>query len=49
MDPHASRESAEEFMILRLVGEYPDTEGGVWKTFSYNADELNDIFGHTEG
>ena len=49
MDPHASGKSAEKLMILRLVGDDPDTEGGVWKTLFQKADELNDIFGHTEG
>jgi hypothetical protein len=49
MDPHATGECAEKLVILRLVGDNPDTEGSVWKTFFHNADEFNDIFGHTEG
>ena len=49
MDPHASSESAEKLMILRLIGDDPNTEGGIGKTFFHNADEFNDIFRHAKG
>ena len=49
MDPHASGKSAEELVVLRLVRNDPDAEGGIGETLFHNADELYDIFGHTEG
>lgn len=49
MDPHASGKSTEELVIFRLVGDDPNAEGGIGETLFHNADELYDIFGHTEG
>ena len=47
MDPHASCEGAEELVILRLVRNNPNAEGGIGKTLFHNADELYNILGHT--
>jgi len=44
VDTHPPGERAEELVSLRLHTEDPDAEGGIWKCFFHNANELDDIF-----
>ena len=37
---------AEKLVILRLIADDLDAEGGIGKRLQYNADELNYILGH---
>lgn len=46
VDPHASGEVAEQFVIFGLRTQNLDVEGGIGKRFHYQTDELYDIFRH---
>lgn len=46
VDAHASREVAQELMILRLRTRDADAEGGIREGFHDDADEFYDIFRH---
>ena len=46
VDPHTSRQVAEQFVIFGLWTQNPDPEGGVWKRLFYQTDEFYNILRH---
>lgn len=48
MDAHSSGEVTMKLMVFRLRTQDPDAEGGIWKGFLHNADELYDILRHKD-
>ena len=46
MHAHTTGKMAQKLMIFCLFGKDPDAERGIWVTFLYHANELNDRLTH---